>query len=171
VATTVGTLAVGAVGYLQTSNATAAARTDARTSELMVQTEATQHTASVILAVAYMIGQPMPADRRQEMVDMMVEHADELSAQRDFIAEASVNADVDAKNVVLLPKIDALLASSAELAELPKSRCRPRRSRRSTRSGTHSTWRQTRPRTPSAPRWKTCAPTPVGMPTSRWQRS
>ena len=121
VVTTVGTLAVGAVGYLQTSDATAAARTDARTSELMVQTEATQHTASVILAVAYMIGQPMPADRRQEMVDLMVEHADELSDQRDFIAEARVNTDVDAKNTVLLPLIDALLTSSADLAQLPKA--------------------------------------------------
>jgi methyl-accepting chemotaxis protein len=110
-------LLVGWVGFAQAGKASRQAERASLAAMTFATVNDSQHTASVVLANAYMLAQPVAEERHAEIIEQMVEHTDELRAQVDILAATSVNAEIDAQMPPYLASMRKVLDRSDELAK------------------------------------------------------
>jgi methyl-accepting chemotaxis protein len=110
------TAAVGIIGYAETEGAAAQAQRAFEVSHALATTNDSQHTGSVILADASMLTAPLTPSRRQEVIDQMTEHADELRGQLDILTRAEISPEFAAAMDQFGPAIVAVLDDAATLA-------------------------------------------------------
>jgi len=116
----VAVVTVGTIGWTQAVGSKAGADRAFTVAKALTATIDAQHTASVVLADAGLLANPdLAQDKRGQLVDELIEHAEELREHLEVIRGVTIDARYAADLTELVPAIDALLADAARLATAP----------------------------------------------------
>ncbi|GGK36117.1 methyl-accepting chemotaxis protein [Pilimelia terevasa] len=107
---------MGGIGILQARASSQRAERAFEVARTLSTTIDAQHTASVVLADAAILAQPLSATDRVEVVEQMTEHAGELREQLETLNAAEVGDEFRVLRAEFEPTIEALLADSDRLA-------------------------------------------------------
>src|SRR5688572_624993 len=102
-------MTVGTIGWTQALGSKTRADRAFTVAKALTETVDSQHTASVVLADAGLLATDLTADERAEVIDELIEHADELRGQLNTLRGITIDDQYAADLAAFAPTIETIL--------------------------------------------------------------